>query len=107
MKLRNIFFISARKNIETKIPIVRTDKDISIILKTENSIESIFDMFVSFSELHSFRAVEPSLKIRYKHINCNGTNNEKIFKKCKKRKNCQLGHRGDLTKLILEYKNEL
>ena len=103
----NIHLISARKNIEAKISVVRTDKDISTILKTENWFGSIFEMFVSFSELHSFRAVEPALKIRYKEINCNGTRSGEIFKKCRKQKNLQLGHRGDLTKLILEYQSEL
>lgn len=64
-------------------------------------------MFVKYSELHAFRAVEPSLKIRYKNINCNGTRREDIFQNCKKQQNLQLAHRGELTKLILEYQSEL
>lgn len=100
-------YTSTRKLIEGKIPIVRTDKDIAMVIKSKTLLNSIFEMFVTYSELHAFRAVEPSLKIRYKNVNCNGTRREDIFQNCKKQQNLQLAHRGELTKLILEYQSEL
>lgn len=77
------------------------------MIKSKTKIGSIFEMFVSYSELHTFRGVEPSLKVRYKEVNCNGTRREDVFQNCKKQQNLQLAHRGELTKLILEYQSEL
>ena len=95
-----------RKVIENRIPIVRIDKDIVNILKLSKSISigSIFEMFVVFSNLNSFRAIEPALKLRYSKIDCIGSSNKNILNRCLKQKNLQVGNRGQLTRLILDYK---
>lgn len=95
-----------RKSIENQVPLVRTDKDIARILKLSQSvfIGSIFDMFVVFSDLNTFRAVEPALKLKYREINCIGTRNNITLNTCLKQRSLQLGNRGQLTRLILDYK---
>jgi hypothetical protein len=99
-------YISVRKSIENQVPLVRTDKDIANILKLSKtiSIGSIFEMFVVFSNLNPFRAVEPALKLRYRKIDCIGTRNNVTLNTCLKQRNLQLGNRGQLTRLILDYK---
>ncbi|XP_015597570.1 chondroitin sulfate synthase 2 [Cephus cinctus] len=101
-------YTTMRKTIEPlSIPLVRTDKDIPELLKlsSQTLIESLFDMFVSFSDLHCFRAVEPALKIRYKDVSCAGTRSDVAYKKCIRERSFRLGHRGQLAKLILEYQS--
>ncbi|KAK2581524.1 hypothetical protein KPH14_005183 [Odynerus spinipes] len=100
-------YIAMRKAVETSIPLVRSDKDIATLLELSknNPITSIFDMFVSFSDIHALRAVEPALKIKYRDIECIGTLNNDTYKMCVKQKNIHLGQRSQLAKLILDYKN--
>lgn len=95
-----------RKSIENQVPLARTDKDIARILKLSQTvfIGSIFDMFVLYSNFNTFRAVEPALKLKYKEINCIGTRNNITLKTCLKQRSLQLGNRGQLTRLILDYK---
>ncbi|XP_066589072.1 chondroitin sulfate synthase 2 isoform X2 [Prorops nasuta] len=97
-------YTAMRKTVEANIPLIRSDKDILQLLKysKHNAITSLFEMFVSFSDLHSFRAVEPALKIRYKELNC-GHFADKISQTCAKQKSTHLGQRGQLAKLILDY----
>ncbi|XP_011494577.1 PREDICTED: chondroitin sulfate synthase 2 [Ceratosolen solmsi marchali] len=99
-------YMTVRKSIENQVPLVRTDKDIANILKLSKtiSIGSIFEMFVVFSNLNPFRAVEPALKLRYRKIDCIGTRNNITLSTCLKQRNLQLGNRGQLTRLILDYK---
>lgn len=94
-----------RKSIENLVPSVRTDKDIASIIKLSQtvSIGSIFEMFVAFSNLSAFRAVEPALKLRYREINCIGTRNNITLDTCIKQRNLQLGSRSQLARLILDY----
>ena len=105
LKIYNLY-ISVRKSIENQVAIVRTDKDIATILKLSQTVTigSIFEMFVVFSNLNPFRAVEPALKLRYRDVNCIGTRNNITFHTCLKQRNLQLGSRGQLTRLILDYK---
>nr|CAB3230711.1 chondroitin sulfate glucuronyltransferase-like [Phallusia mammillata] len=42
----------------------------------------IYDMFVKYSQLHVFRAVEPQLTRRYIHRNCNSRNGDAIYQRC-------------------------
>ncbi|OXU16953.1 hypothetical protein TSAR_005256, partial [Trichomalopsis sarcophagae] len=100
-------YMTVRKSIENQVPLVRTDKDIASMLKLSQtiSIGSIFEMFVVFSNLNTFRAVEPALKLKYKEINCIGTRNNITLNTCLKQRNLQLGNRGQLTRLILDYKD--
>lgn len=101
------FCVSVRKAVETSISLARSDKDIATLLELSkhNPITSIFDMFVSFSDIHTLRAVEPALKIKYKDIRCISTLNNDTYTMCVKQKNIHLGQRSQLAKLILDYKN--
>lgn len=54
----------ARKAIQSKVPIVRSDTDISGILeRSDRSINNILDMFIASNvSLHLLRAIEPNLR---------------------------------------------
>ncbi|XP_003699976.1 chondroitin polymerizing factor [Megachile rotundata] len=95
-----------RKTVETSIPIIHSDRDIASLLKLSQKIPvtSLFEMFVSFSNVHVLRAVEPALKIKYKNINCTDTTNS-IYKTCSRSKNLYLGRHSQLARLILDYQN--
>lgn len=96
-----------RQTIEANIPLARSDKDIATLLKLSkhSPVTSLFEMYVSFSDMHIFRAIEPTLKIKYKDVNCKDTSNEKIYKSCLRLKNIHLGKRSQLARLILDYQN--
>ncbi|XP_070159253.1 chondroitin sulfate synthase 2 [Polyergus mexicanus] len=96
-----------RQTVEMSIPLARSDKDIATLLKLSkhSPITSLFEMYVSFSDMHVFRAVEPTLKIKYKDINCNDASNDSIYKNCLKLRNNYLGKRSQLARLILDYQN--
>lgn len=91
-----------RKTIETSIPIIHSDRDISSVLKFSQSIPitSLFEMFVSFSNLHVLRAIEPALKVRHKNVDCVDIIDNNNF--CTQ-KNFHLGRRSQLARLILDY----
>ncbi|XP_076242924.1 chondroitin polymerizing factor [Calliopsis andreniformis] len=95
-----------RRTVETSIPIVHSDRDILSLLKLSQDVPvtSLFEMFVSFSNIHVLRAVEPGLKVKYKNIDCNGTYNNNIYKICIRSKNFHLGRRSQLARLVLDYK---
>lgn len=91
--------------IESRIPVVRADRDISTFLKLsqQSPVTSVFELFVLFGDLHPFRALEPSLKIRHKEISCGGPQSDATYKDCSRARSLNLGNRGQLAKLILEY----
>ncbi|XP_076758264.1 chondroitin polymerizing factor isoform X1 [Xylocopa sonorina] len=93
-----------RRTVEASIPIIHSDKDIPSILKLSQDIPvtSLFEMFVSFSNLHVLRAVEPALKVKYKNIDCTNTSSN-MYKICTSSKNLHLGRRSQLARLILDY----
>ena len=93
-----------RKTIEASIPIIYSDRDISSLLKFSQSnipVTSLFEMFVSFSNLHILRAIEPALKVRYKNVDCVDIIDNNNF--CTRSKNYYLGRRSQLARLILDY----
>lgn len=92
-----------RKTIEASIPIIHSDRDILSILKLSQNIpvSSLFEMFVSFSNMHTLRAIEPALKVRYTNITCINNTNINMF--CTQLKNRYLGRRSQLARLILDY----
>ncbi|XP_046743414.1 chondroitin sulfate synthase 2 [Diprion similis] len=100
-------YTSIRKLAESIIPPVRADRDIATVLKLpeQNLINSAFELFILFGDLHPFRALEPALKIRYKEINCRGTKSDAIYTDCMKARSLNLGNRGQLAKLILQYQH--
>lgn len=92
-----------RKTIESSIPIIHSDRDILSILKLSQNIaiSSLFEMFVSFSNMHTLRAIEPALKVRYTNITCVDNININMF--CIQSKSRYLGRRSQLARLILDY----
>ncbi|XP_063985772.1 chondroitin sulfate synthase 2 [Diachasmimorpha longicaudata] len=102
-------YLTVRKSSEKDIPMVRNDKDIISILKLSKSniIDSLFELFVVYSDLHPLRAVEPALKVRYSEIDCRGARvaSESSKISCETRKYSMLAQRGQLAKLILDYQN--
>ncbi|RLU24985.1 hypothetical protein DMN91_003077 [Ooceraea biroi] len=96
-----------RQTVETSIPLVRTDKDIATLLKLSkySPVISLFEMYVSFSDMHVFRAIEPTLRIKYKDVNCEGATNGSIYNGCLKLKNSRLGKRSQLARLVLDYQS--
>ncbi|XP_076670658.1 chondroitin polymerizing factor [Andrena cerasifolii] len=94
-----------RRTVEASIPITRSDRDIPSLLKLSQDIPvtSLFEMFVSFSNVHMLRAIEPALKVKYKNVNCSATYNEYIHKTCVRSKNFYLGRRSQLARLVLDY----
>ncbi|KAJ8680351.1 hypothetical protein QAD02_016138 [Eretmocerus hayati] len=99
-------YLTVRKTIENQVPLVRNDKDIASMLKLSQMFPfgSIFEMFVVFSDLNPFRSVEPALKLQYREIKCVGTRNNVTLTSCLKQRYLHLGNRGQLTRLILDYK---
>ena len=94
-----------RRTVEASIPITRSDRDIPSLLKLSQHIPvtSLFEMFVSFSNVHMLRAIEPALKVKYKNVNCSATYNDNIQKTCVRSKNFYLGRRSQLARLVLDY----
>ena len=94
-----------RRTVEASIPITRSDRDIPSLLKLSQDIPvtSLFEMFVSFSNVHMLRAIEPALKVKYKNVNCSATYNDNIHKTCVRSKNFYLGRRSQLARLVLDY----
>lgn len=101
-----IDYQTMRKMNEEYIPIIHGDKDIPNKMTTmsdKNIIHSIYELFIFYGKLHVFRAVEPALKIHHNVINCTDELNEYIRQKCILSNSRQIGHRGQLAKLIKEY----
>lgn len=94
-----------RRTVETSIPIAHSDKDIPSLLKLSQNIPvtSLFEMFVSFSNVHILHAIEPALKIKYKNINCSSTCNNDVYEACVKSKSLNLGRHSQLARLVLDY----
>ena len=67
----------------------------------------LFKMFLHQKKLHVFRAIEPTLKHRYKAINCDRTAPSFIYERCNKRKLEALANRPQLARLIFEYEEKL
>lgn len=93
-----IDFILARKDFSSKLPIVKSDPDISIVLQEEyRQIGNVFEMFiVHLPDVHGMRATEAALKIRYRDETFNT-----------RRQNLFLGTKSQLAKIILEQESAL
>lgn len=62
---------------------------------------SLIDIFLKIQNLHVFRAAEPSLRIRWKLLDCPVTDDEKL--QCNKRKSQSLASRSQLAKAVFDY----
>ena len=109
--------VSARKKMETLIPIVRSDADLRLFKssssKDENftslAVNTIYSMFVRFGDVHVIRGVEPALKLRYREVSCipflsiADKTIAALYKHCLTTRNTNLGSRGQLSRLLLDY----
>ncbi|ENN71665.1 hypothetical protein HUJ04_000942 [Dendroctonus ponderosae] len=84
-------YVKARKETESEIPLIRTDNDITKLLKSETKKKgNIFDMFLQHGrDVHCMRATEMNLKILYH------------FEKDRNRMNKFYGNDAQLAKLLL------
>uniref|UniRef100_H3B0C3 Hexosyltransferase n=2 Tax=Latimeria chalumnae TaxID=7897 RepID=H3B0C3_LATCH len=62
----------------------------------------IYDVFIKYSNLHVFRAVEPALKQRFRHRVCNPRLSEEIYHRCVQSNLEGLGSTSQLAMLLFE-----
>ncbi|MGH0139908.1 UNVERIFIED_CONTAM: hypothetical protein FKN15_004104 [Acipenser sinensis] len=62
----------------------------------------VYDMFIKYSNLHIFRAVEPALHQKYRHKVCNPRLGEEIYHRCVQSNLEGLGSRSQLAMLLFE-----
>lgn len=62
----------------------------------------VYDMFVRYSSLHVFRAVEPALHQRYRNRTCNPRLSEDSFHRCVQSSLEGVGSRTQLAMLLFE-----
>ncbi|XP_053732503.1 chondroitin sulfate synthase 2 [Synchiropus splendidus] len=62
----------------------------------------IYDMFVKYSGLHVFRAIEPALHQQYRQQSCNPRLSEEIYHRCVQSNLEGLGSRSQLAMLLFE-----
>ena len=74
------------------------------VQENEDILESldVFDMFVKYSGLHVFRAVEPALNQQYRYQSCNPKLSEDIYHRCVQSNMEGLGSRSQLAMLLFE-----
>ncbi|XP_026789393.3 chondroitin sulfate synthase 2 [Pangasianodon hypophthalmus] len=70
----------------------------------EELLESLdtYDVFVRYSGLHVFRAVEPALRQEYRNHTCDARLSEDIFHRCLQSKRESIGSRSQLAMLMFE-----
>lgn len=83
--------LSARKQTESEVPLIRTDNDIAKMFKSEIKEKgNIFEMFLQHGgDVHCMRATEMNLKMLYH------------FEKDRNRMNKFYGNNAQLAKLLL------
>ncbi|XP_014028530.1 chondroitin sulfate synthase 2 [Salmo salar] len=76
----------------------------SDVQENEEIVETldIYDMFVKYSILHVFRAVEPALHQKYRYQACNPQLSEDIYHRCVQSNLDGLGSRSQLAMLLFE-----
>ncbi|XP_062258392.1 chondroitin sulfate synthase 2 [Platichthys flesus] len=77
---------------------------VSDVQENEEILETtdIYDMFVKYSGLHVFRAVEPALHQQYRYQTCNPRLSEDIYHRCVQSNLEGLGSRSQLAMLLFE-----
>lgn len=76
----------------------------SDVQENEEILENldIYDMFVKYSGLHVFRAVEPALHQKYSYQPCNPRLSEDVYQRCVQSTLDSLGSRSQLAMLLFE-----
>ncbi|XP_075567101.1 chondroitin sulfate synthase 2 isoform X3 [Pelecanus crispus] len=74
------------------------------VQENEDILETldIYDMFIKYSNLHVFRAVEPALLQRYRHQACNPRLSEEIYHRCMQSSLEGVGSRSQLAMVLFE-----
>nr|XP_005485291.1 chondroitin sulfate synthase 2 [Zonotrichia albicollis] len=74
------------------------------VQENEDILETldIYDMFIKYSNLHVFRAVEPALLQRYRHQACNPRLSEDIYHRCVQSSLEGVGSRSQLAMVLFE-----
>merc|ERR1719193_1486595 len=90
---------AAREKIKDEVPVSMTGNS-KVIPKYD-----IFDMFLK-TDLHVFRAVEPSLKFHYKFKDCNPLMAENLYQECIARQTEGLASRRQLAQALFEYNQQ-
>ncbi|KAM6934467.1 chondroitin sulfate synthase 2 [Xenentodon cancila] len=74
------------------------------VLENEDILDSldVYDVFVKYSGLHVFRAVEPALHHQYHYQSCNEKLGEDLYHRCVHRNLESLGSRSQLAMLLFE-----
>ncbi|KFW65432.1 Chondroitin sulfate synthase 2, partial [Pygoscelis adeliae] len=74
------------------------------VQENEDILETldIYDMFIKYSNLHVFRAVEPALLQRYRHQACNPRLSEEIYHRCVQSSLEGVGSRSQLAMVLFE-----
>ncbi|XP_018597022.2 chondroitin sulfate synthase 2-like [Scleropages formosus] len=98
---RNVFDEACFYNSDYMATRTRMAADIQ---ENEELLESldIYDLFVKYSSLHVFRAVEPALQHRYQHKICDPRFSEDIYHRCVQSNLERLGSRSQLAVLLFE-----
>lgn len=85
-------YMSARSHMEAD---VHEDEELLESLDT-------YDVFVRYSGLHVFRAVEPALRQEYRNHTCDARLSEDTFHRCLQSKRESIGSRSQLAMLLFE-----
>uniref|UniRef100_A0A8C6NE51 Hexosyltransferase n=1 Tax=Melopsittacus undulatus TaxID=13146 RepID=A0A8C6NE51_MELUD len=74
------------------------------VQENEDILETldIYDMFIKYSNLHVFRAVEPALLQHYRHQACNPRLSEEIYHRCVQSSLEGIGSRSQLAMVLFE-----
>ncbi|KPP70624.1 chondroitin sulfate synthase 2-like [Scleropages formosus] len=74
------------------------------VQENEDLLETldVYDMFVKYSGLHVFRAVEPALHQKYRHQTCDPRLSEDIYHRCIQSNLERLGSRSQLAVLLFD-----
>lgn len=113
----SVSYVSARKKIEKLVPLIHSDSDIRLFKPmasgnenfTNLALNTVYAMFVRFGDVHVIRGVEPALHLNYQEIDCtpfqriSDNTIAVLYQNCITKRNANLGSRGQLSKLLLEY----
>lgn len=94
-------YLNARHLLNTKIPIVKTDRDLKNEVLYTLGI-GIHDIFLK-SKLHIMRAVEPFLRLRFSLPSCDLVSRPSTYHECLQRRHNKLGTKSQLAALVLSH----
>ncbi|XP_054237131.1 chondroitin sulfate synthase 2 isoform X3 [Indicator indicator] len=98
---RDVFYEACFYNADYMAARTRMVGDVQ---ENEDILETldIYDMFIKYSNLHVFRAVEPALLQHYRHQACNPRLSEEIYHRCVQSSLEGVGSRSQLAMVLFE-----